>query len=169
MELVRFGRLTEEFRRQLEGDEDDPFDAARVELQFRPKERHVGLRDEAGRVIASTGLVEAEVEVAGHRFPIVGIGGVIVNAGYRGRGLGRQIVDAALDEARALGPEFALLFCHEDRAGLYSRLGFSLVRSTVTVTQPAGPEPMTQLTMWRSLATDARWPPGEVVLLGLPF
>ncbi len=46
MEVVEFGRLTAAQRRELEGDEEDPFDAAGFTLRYRPKERHVGLRDD---------------------------------------------------------------------------------------------------------------------------
>jgi GNAT superfamily N-acetyltransferase len=99
--------LSAAHRAELEGDELDPFDVAGVTLQFRPKERHVALEDERGRLVASTGMVITEVEVAGQRFPVIGIGGVIVTASHRGRGLARQVVEAALARAAELGPPFA--------------------------------------------------------------
>ncbi len=112
MEITRFGALSDEDRAQLEGDEPDPFDAAGIELAFRPKDRHVGIRDPDGRLIASAGFVLAEVEVDGsERHEVLGIGGVIVAAAHRGRGLARAVVGAALDEGVRLGPEYALLFC----------------------------------------------------------
>lgn len=168
VEIVEFGRLTDAFRRAVEGDEPDPFDAAGNGLKFRPKERHVGLRDESG-LVASTGLLVVDVEVAQTRFPVVGIGGVIVRQSHRGRGLAREVMGAALDRARALGPDFALLFCHADRAGLYRRLGFSEVRDPVLVAQPDGYAPMPQCTMWRALADGVTWPPGSVRVESLPF
>ena len=91
VEIVEFGPLTEALRRELEGDEQDPFDARGITMHFQPKDRHVGLRDDAGRRVASTGIVLVEVEVDRERFPVVGLGGVIVNAQHRGRGLGRQV------------------------------------------------------------------------------
>jgi predicted N-acetyltransferase YhbS len=113
--------------------------------------------------------VRVEVEVAGARFPVVGIGGVIVSAGYRSRGFARAVVEAAVSRARTLGPEFALLFCHADRSGLYRKLGFADVEAPVSVQQPDGYAPMRQLAMWRALAEDAGWPDGPVTMHSLPF
>ena len=68
MEIVEFGRLTADRRAELEGDEDDPFDAAGETLRFQRKERHVAVRDGRGRLVASTGMLVVEVEVAGIAF-----------------------------------------------------------------------------------------------------
>jgi predicted N-acetyltransferase YhbS len=169
MEIVEFGRLDAARRRELEGEEQDPFDAADSPLVFRPKERHVALRDDRGRLVASTGMVIADVEAGGRRFPVVGIGGVIVAAPHRGRGLARRVVEAALRRASTLGPSFALLFCHEDRAGLYRRLGFTVVAGEVLVDLPDGPVPIPEVTMWRALTESVSWPAGRVEVHGLPF
>jgi len=48
MEVIEFGRLTDAFRHQLEGDERDPFGSSGNPLTYRPKDRHVALRDDAG-------------------------------------------------------------------------------------------------------------------------
>jgi predicted N-acetyltransferase YhbS len=169
MEIVEFGLLTEAHRRELEGDEQDPFDARGIALQYRAKDRHAGVRDGAGRLVASAGMVVVEVEVGRRRFPVVGIGGVIVNARHRGRGLGREVVQAALTKATDLGPAFAMLFCHTDRAGLYRKLGFAAVRAEVVVQQPGGYASMPQQTMWHSLREKVDWPAGRVVVHSLPF
>ena len=169
MEVVEFGPLTTQQRQELEGDERDPFDSSGFTLRYRPKDRHVGLRDESGRLIASTGMVLVEVEVEGERFPVVGFGGVIVSAPHRGRGLGREVVRAAVARASVLGPAFAILFCHEDRAGLYRKLGFVEVDGEVVVQQLNGYAPMPQRTMWRALRDKATWPSGKIVVHSLPF
>ncbi len=169
MKLVDFGDLTTADRAELEGDESDPFDTAAATLQFRPKERHVGLRDQSGRLVASTGMTLADVEVDGVRFPVVGLGGVIVNAEHRGRGLARRVVGAALDRARSMGPDFIVLFCHPNRIGLYSRLGFARLPEPVLVKQPVGYAAMTQRTMWQALRPSASWPSGRTVIHTLPF
>lgn len=169
MEIVEFGALTAEKRSQLEGDEQDPFGSRGITLRYRPKDRHVGLRDDRGRLVASTGMVVVEVEVDRKRFPVVGLGGVIVTAQYRGRGMGREVVQAALAKAASLGPAFAVLFCHEDRAGLYRRLGFAEIMAEVVVQQPTGYAPMPQQTMWRPLRVNAQWPVGKLVVHSLPF
>jgi predicted N-acetyltransferase YhbS len=169
MQIVEFGRLRPAQRAQLEGDEEDPFDAAGSTLEFRRKEQHVALRDDGGRLVASTGMVVVDVQVGEERFSVVGIGGVIVNAVHRGRGLAREVVEAALARARTLGPAFALLFCHSDRAGLYRRLGFAELDLPVRVKQPAGFAVIGQHTMWRALHPGASWPPGPVIVHSLPF
>jgi predicted GNAT family N-acyltransferase len=169
MELVEFARLSEQQRVELEGDERDPWDAGGSTLLFRPKERHVALRHGQGPLVASAGMVVVEAEVGPQRFPVVGLGGVIVNRQYRGRGLARGVVTAALAQAGQLGPEFMLLFCHADRVGLYRKLGFVEVEYPVTVEQPDGPVEMTMRTMWRALRPGALWPDGSVSVCSLPF
>jgi hypothetical protein len=63
-----------------------------------------------------------------------------------------------------------LLFCFEDRAGLYRKLGFTEIADEVRVQQPgAAYVRMDQLAMWRALRPGAAWPPGAVTLHSLPF
>jgi predicted N-acetyltransferase YhbS len=169
MEIVEFGRLTQAQRADLEGDKDDPFDAAGSTLTYQAKERHVGIQDDRGRLVASTGMLVVEVEVHAQRFSVVGFGGVIVSAHHRGRGLARQVVGAALTTARTRGPGFALLFCHGDRAGLYRKLGFAEIISEVVVKQPDGYAAMPERTMWHALQPDVTWPDGDLIVHDLPF
>jgi predicted N-acetyltransferase YhbS len=170
MELVEFGLLTEKLRAELEGDEIDPWDSAGLPpLQWRAKEQHVALRDGEGRYMASAGMVVAEVEAGGDRFPVVGLGGVIVSAAYRGRGLSLQVVQAALDKAATLGPDFMLLFCHGNRVGLYKRFGFEEVGSEVLVEQEGGRVAIPMRAMVRALRPGASWPDGSVVVHSRPF
>jgi GNAT superfamily N-acetyltransferase len=168
--LVELDALPPEVRTALEGDEHDPFDAARIPpIAWRKKTHHVVAYGDDRRPIASTGTLVASVEVAGGRFEVVGVGGVLVNAQHRGHGLARIVVTAALDRAAPLGHDFAVLFCFEDRAGLYAKLGFAAVADAVTVEQPDGPLVIPQVTMWRPFRPGARWPDGPVTVLGQPF
>jgi predicted N-acetyltransferase YhbS len=170
MEVVEFGRLNEKHRVELEGDEVDPFDAAGTPVRWRKKERHVALRGADGRLVASAGLVVAEVRVGEARaMSVVGIGGVIVAATYRGQGLARRTILEALDRAATMGPEVAMLFCHRDRAGLYARLGFQEIASPVLVEQPGGFAEMPMVSMWRALHEGGGLPTGPVTVQGLPF
>ena len=170
MELIEFGRLSEAQYAELVGDEDDPWDAEGSTLQWRPKDHHVGVRDHDGRLLAAAGLVVADVRF-GEASPIavVGIGGVIVAAAYRGRGLGRQVISEVVRRADDLGPAMAMLFCRPDRAGLYRRHGFAVIPSQVIAEQEHGLVEMPPVTMWRPLNDDARLEAGVVALLGRPF
>lgn len=170
MEPVEFGSLTAELSAELVGGEQDPWDSSGMPpLQWRDKEHHVGLRDDAGRLVASAGVLVVDVEVEGERFPVVGLGGVIVNRAYRGRGLSLPVIEAALQKAAVLGPDFALLFCHQDRMELYRRFGFEAVADEVLVDHAGGQIVMPMRTMSRALRPGAAWPAGRVVLHSLPF
>jgi GNAT superfamily N-acetyltransferase len=169
VEIIEFGPLTPELRAELEGDEHDPFDAEGVDLHFRPKDRHVALRDHDGRLVASTGMLVVDVDIAAERIPVVGFGGVFVAADHRGRGLARQVIRAALARAQTMGPAFALLFCLPSRAGLYLKLDFARITAPVSVEQPDGLREMPQHAMWHALAPGQAWPPGPVTLRSLPF
>lgn len=168
-ELIEFGQLSPARRGELEGDEVDPWEAGQLGLEFRPKQRHIAVEDSNGTLLAAAGLVVAEAQVGEARFPVVGLGGVIVRAPFRGRGLAREVVEAALNRARMLGPAFALLFCLESRVGLYRRLGFARIEAEVRVRQPGSNRVMPMCTMWQALRPDAVWPHGELVLNSLPF
>jgi predicted GNAT family N-acyltransferase len=172
MDVVEFGSLTDAIRAELEGDEEDPFEGAGNTLQWRRKERHVALRGDDGRLVASTGLLVTSVTVDdGPVRPVVGIGGVIVVARCRGQGLSTVIVREALRVAATLGPDAVILFCHPDRAGLYLKHGFVELAAPVFVEQPGGAiAEMPDVTMWRSVGEEAAAPPlGRIVVNGLPF
>lgn len=170
MEVIEFGGLSDAQRAELEGDEEDPFDARGTLLQWRAKDRHVGLQDPDGRLIASTGLVLAEIAVDdGPPTPVVGIGGVIVTARHRGKGVANRVIEEALRHASTLGPGLAILFCHRNRAGLYVRHRFTEIPPPVTVEQPHGFVEMPQVAMWRSIRKGCSLPQGQVKLLSLPF
>ncbi len=170
MKVVEFGALTDAYRAELEGDEDDPFDGRDIPLVFRPKDRHVALRGPDGRLVASTGLLLAEIQVdEGPVIPVVGIGGVFVVARCRGQGLSTRVIVEALRRAATLGPDIVILFCHRNRAGLYVRHEFVEIPPPVLVEQPGGFVEVPQVAMWRTLHDGASLPPGQVKLLSFPF
>ncbi|MFJ5228926.1 GNAT family N-acetyltransferase [Kitasatospora sp. NPDC088391] len=155
--------------RALGGGAADPFEVGVLPVTWRPKDRHFGVR-RGGRVVAHAGLVTAPVEVGGRRFEVAGVGGVIVDPGWRGQGLARIAVAGALDAARADGLGLALLFCLPDRAPLYARLGWTALPDPVTADQPDGPAPVPLGAMWTAVAAGARWPDGGPARLhSLPF
>jgi predicted N-acetyltransferase YhbS len=172
VEVVEFGRLSAEQRAELEGDEVDPFDMRRIDvmLRWRAKDRHVTLRGADGRLVASVGLLVADIRVGdGPLTPAVGIGGVIVAAPYRGQGLASRVIVEALRRAATLGPELSILFCHRDRVGLYERHGFTSIEPPVLVAQPDGLVEAPQVSMWRPLREGVSLPAGRVTLHSPPF
>ena len=170
MDVVRFGRLNDAQRAELEGDEVDPFDAAGSTLRWRGKDHHVALRAPDGRLVASAGLLVADAQIGDRAVvPLVGIGGVFVSAAHRGQGLAERVIVEALRFAATLGPDVAVLFCHSDRAGLYDRHGFVEIDPPVFVQQPNGFVEVPQVAMWRAIRDGALLPDGQVTLRSLPF
>jgi predicted N-acetyltransferase YhbS len=170
VDVIEFRQLDEQRRAELEGDEEDPFDAVGSTLTWRRKERHVALRRPDGRLVASAGLLLAEVQIDdGAPIAVVGVGGVLVSEPQRGQGLADRVIREALARAAAMGPAVAILFCHPDRAGLYVRHGFSELPPPVMVEQPDGLARMPQVTMWRALSDGGELPRGRVVVRSLPF
>jgi predicted N-acetyltransferase YhbS len=170
VDVIEFGQLSDAQRAELEGGDVDPFGAAGLPLHWRPKDLHVALRRPDGRLVASAGLVLAEVQAGdAPLMPVVGLGGVIVSAPYRGQGLGDRVIGEALRRAATLGPAAIMLFCHRDRAGLYERHGFVEIAPPVMVEQPGRFVPMPGVSMWRSLREGVTLPAGPLTLHGLPF
>lgn len=170
MELVEFGRLTSEQYEELVGEEENPWGPGALELEWRLKDRHIGLRDQDGTLLAVAGLVVANVVVGeSDAMPVVGLGGVLVAAPYRGRWFGGRVIDAALACARLLGPSIAMLFCQPDRAELYRRRGFAEIPRPVLVDQQTGAIEMPMVAMWRGLRDGVELPHGPAKVDGLPF
>ncbi len=170
--MIEFGRLGDGQYAVLVGDEDDPWRAEEFGLEWRPKDHHVAIRDDDGRLLAAAGLVVVEVQFGAQPpIPVVGIGGVIVTASHRGQGLGQRVISEALTRAGAKGPKIAMLFCRAETAELYRRHGFAEVPAPVFVDQPDGivEIPRAGGMMWRPLKAGARLPEGVVKVNGLPF
>lgn len=78
-----------------------------------------------GQVVGNITL--QQLDSIGQRWMIAN---VAVRRAYRGQGIARSLVDAALDRIRQLGGEWALLQVRQDNEiarGLYERMGFSKV------------------------------------------
>jgi ribosomal protein S18 acetylase RimI-like enzyme len=81
--------------------------------------------EEEGRIVGNVSLQRAPGQRRGWM-----ICNVVVEAAYRRRGIGRQLVETALEEAQVRGAEAILLQVHTDNVGartLYERLGFQAV------------------------------------------
>lgn len=170
MELVELSALTERDWADLTGSEHEPFGAVGAGLAWREKDRNVALRAGDGHLIAAAGAVIAEIQVedAGS-FEVVGVGGVIVTASARGRGLMSRILDPLLALAEGMGPERAMLFCRPELVAVYRSFGFAEITAPVCAYQQQGRVEMPMPAMWRALHEGAEWPPGRVDVAGLPF
>lgn len=170
MELVELDAVTEPYWTELIAGERGPFGPVGETLEWREKERNVGLREPDGRLVAAAGAVLVNVDVTPEAsFQVVGLGGLIVTREARGRGHMRALVDALLAIAHAMGPDRAMLFCRPELVAVYQRMGCEEVSDAVWVDQPDGRIEMPMSTMWRPLRDGVRWPSGRVDVRGLPF
>ncbi|MGG8408200.1 GNAT family N-acetyltransferase [Streptomyces sp. 12297] len=166
---VRLPSYTRADQDEILGGGDDPFGVAAVGLTWLPKEEHFGIRH-GDRLVAHAGLRRLPVALGTAETEMIGVGGVAVAPDVRGRGLARLVVAAALDHARTMGPEHALLFCRPVLVPLYQRLGWHPLGRDVRVEQPEDRVVTMPLhTMTTPLRDDAHWPPGPVRLLSLPM
>ncbi|MFG2839371.1 GNAT family N-acetyltransferase [Streptomyces zaomyceticus] len=164
--LPRYGKAEQD---ELLGDSDDPFGVTETGLTWLPKDEHFGIRD-GERLVAHAGLVRIPVAIGDAETEMVGLGGVAVAPDMQGRGLARVVVAAALDHARTLGPDHAILFCRPPLVALYQRLGWHPVGQDVRVAQPGARVVVMPLrTMVTPLRDDARWTPEPLRLLSLPM
>ncbi|MEV0529615.1 GNAT family N-acetyltransferase [Streptomyces sp. NPDC050439] len=166
---VRLARYTKTEQSEILGDGDDPFGVAETGLTWLPKEEHFGVRL-GERLVAHAGLLRLPVAVGDVRTDVMGVGGVAVAPDMQGQGLARRVVTAALDHARTLGPQHALLFCRPPLVALYQRLGWRPVDKDVLVEQPEGRlVTMPLRTMVTPLREGAYWPEEPVRLFSLPM
>lgn len=167
--VVRLSRYTNTEQEEILGDGDDPFGVATVGLTWLPKEEHFGIRH-GGRLVAHAGLRRLPVAIGDAETEVMGVGGVAVAPDMQGQGLARLVVAAALDHARTMGPQHALLFCRPPLVPLYQRLGWHALDEDVLVEQPANRlVTMPLRTMVTPLRDNAAWPSGGVRLFSLPM
>lgn len=170
MRLVELDPQAEPYWEELLAGEQEPWGGTGEHLSWRNKTRNIGLRDDEGRRPAAGGMVLAEVHTATHPpFAVVGLGGLVVRAGERGRGLARRLASDLLELARELPAERAMLFCEPRLMALYGEFGFREITDPVWAEQPQGPVRMPLSAMWRPLREGADWPAGELYLDGQPF
>ncbi|MFD5514184.1 GNAT family N-acetyltransferase [Streptomyces sp. NPDC127051] len=167
--VVRLPRYTKTDQEEILGDGSDPFGVAAAGLTWLPKEEHFGIRH-GGRLVAHAGLLRLPVAIGDVKTEVVGLGGVAVAPDMQGQGLARRVVRAALDHARTMGPQHALLFCRPPLVPLYQRLGWHPLDEEVLVEQPESRLVTMELrTMVTPLRDDAHWPSEPVRLFSLPM
>jgi len=169
-ELVQLGEITAEQEDEVVAGEHAAWGGVGEELEWAEKQRHVALRSAEGELVAIAGALIAEVALeSGERFQVVGIGGVMVTASERGRGLVWPLLEALLEIAAEMGPQRAMLFCRPQLMALYEKFAFAEISAPVWARQPQGKIEMPLCAMWRPLREGVRWPQGRVDVQGLPF
>jgi GNAT superfamily N-acetyltransferase len=170
IELAQIAALSDDDWAELIDGEQEPWGPVGEGLRWLPKERHVALREDGGRLVAVGGASVVEVVVGdGAPFEVVGLGSLFVTRSHRGGGMMARLVEPMLALARELGPDRAMIFCRAELLALYERLGFIEISAEVSVDQPDGRVRVPLRAMWRPLRDGARWPPGGVEVRGLPF
>jgi predicted N-acetyltransferase YhbS len=84
---------------------------------------YAGLVDSAGKLRASLKRFSLAMQKSGETHRAIGLGAVMVPEADRKKGFGRELIEAALDDARSDGARLAWLFSEIDPT-YYERLGF---------------------------------------------
>jgi hypothetical protein len=162
------GPLPESLRAQLSEGEADPSGIAGAGLTFAPKE-HFVIAFAGEQALASAGWLARDVRVDGDSVAAAALGGVLVRASCRGRGLSRVVSSEAMSGAARAGRTHGILLCKPQVEPLWAHLGWTEIRSQVTFTDLDGePRRWPLAAMVRPLR-DQPWPSGDVDLAGLPF
>ncbi|MEU6001041.1 GNAT family N-acetyltransferase [Streptomyces sp. NPDC047197] len=166
---VRLPRYTKTEQDEILGAGDDPFGVAATGLAWLPKEEHFGIRH-GGRLVAHAGLRRLPAAIGDVETEVVGVGGVAVAPDMQGQGLARRVVAAALDHARTMGPQYALLFCRSPLVPLYQRIGWHPLDQDVLVEQPGDRVVTMPLRTMMTPLHDTACPPSEPLrLFSLPM
>ena len=122
-----------------------------------------------GELVGRLGIFNREIEIAGARIRVGGIGGVITKPEWRLRGVAGELLTRAADFMRSnLGVDFALLLCRREVAPVYAKLGWKRVDGPTIFMQPSGMTAYPRDTMVLRFGT-REWPAGTIDLHGLPW
>ncbi len=121
-------------------------------------------------LIGHAGILRRTATVAGRPIRLGGIGAVIIEPAWRGRGLG----GAAVRRAGAFLQEetdaaFGYLLCAERRVAFYASLGWQEQTGPAVFTDWQGRRTQNILSSMVLPLRGQPWPPGEVDLRGLPW
>jgi aminoglycoside 2'-N-acetyltransferase I len=122
-----------------------------------------------GELIGRLGIFDREVEVAGTRMRVGGIGGVNTKSEGRFRDIVHNLLTCATAFMRdELGVKFGLLFCRREVAPVYAKLGWTRVDGPTLFMQPSGITTYPRDTMILRF-TEQDWPAGTIDICGLPW
>jgi len=84
------------------------------------------------QLIGSVSIVERKVKVGGKYKTAGGVGNLGIKKTQQGKGYARVLLKKARDLMEKEKIDFALLFCGEDRCGLYEKAGYKKMKKYVT-------------------------------------
>ena len=137
---------------------------------YAPHELHIMalLEDE---VVGHVGWARRRILVGNNEVVIAGVGGVLINANIRGKGLGAQVMRAATESmAAAGGIEFGYLGCAESVVPYYERCKWHRIeaaeRSIGRNGQHCEDPPGQPLLIFPIINEVSHWPEGQIDLRG---
>ena len=167
MRIKRTSNLDDAEKQQLTGWGDDIFQSESLNLIWRPKEEHLILYQDSVPV-SKCGLLKQTVLVADQSFSVGGIGGVVTQPDFQGKGHARTLLTEALAILANDHHHAALLFCRAAMIPYYEPLGWQQIHDSVTILQADGPITFPAITMVHCL-NNKPWPQGTVSIDSPPW
>jgi aminoglycoside 2'-N-acetyltransferase I len=85
------------------------------------------------RVVSALDILSSEIEHAGASYAASGISAMVTDPQERGRGLGRQLAEAARDLMAASGADIGIFTCDRDLRPFYASAGWTWLPGSVLV------------------------------------
>jgi GNAT superfamily N-acetyltransferase len=137
-------------------------------LSWREKDWHFFV-DVDGEPVSHVGVLRHDVRVDGVPVPVAGLGGVITEPGFQGRGFAQALLREAVAFMRdELGADFGFLFCLPRLVLFYEGQGWRTLPRPIRIEQPGGALESPVEVMVLPLR-DRPWPPGKVETQSLPW
>lgn len=119
--------------------------------------------------VTRLGILQRTISINGKPLLIAGVGFLITEPQYRGKGLAGALMDQAVVFVRdKLGLPFCLLTCKPRLESLYSGMGWKTTNEQNIFVQPTGNRSCGGLIMVYECG-GTPWPGGEIDLCGLPW
>jgi aminoglycoside 2'-N-acetyltransferase I len=92
----------------------------------------VVLLDEQEKLLGVCSWIDRTITVNGAPQAIAGLAGVVVEEEFRGRGLGKLLIENAIGEAKRRGYDWGVLFCSPHRQTFYEQFGWRVLKGDIT-------------------------------------
>jgi len=143
------------------------FEGQDMGIEWSPTDWIVmGLLD--GVIVSQIFLLTREVDVAGQKILVGGLGGVATHPEYRRRGCAGLLLQASERFFRSLSLPFGILVCAEEKKDYYAGFGWVEIANK-TIFQNRGKDQVMEGVMMVLPLTDQPWPQGVLNLNGKPW